>query len=148
MLWLSFIPAPLGLSSFYSGKLFCGFVELFHVAFIKLITYCMEKTEKFKISDYIVEPIEMLCISILLILDTAKIILAVNSQETVIEIIVFVLTMILSCYCYCSKKRQSHFTTALCMTTSMIVFQYIKHILMVLFNIELDVNGCTLISLS
>ena len=140
---LSFI--PIGLSSFYSGKRFGGFVELLHVIFLKLIIHCMEKTDNLNISDYIIEPIEMLYIFILLILDTAKIILAVTSEEALIEIIIFTLTMIISCYGYYIQQRRFHFMKALIMTGSMMVFQYVKHVLMVLFNIESDVNGCTLI---
>ena len=132
----------LGISSFE------GSFELAHIIFTVIFILKCIVVENDKLGDC--AGFSCCIIIIFVLLDLAKILVDFNTatpNEIIIQIIFVILSFTISVCCGANvtDDRMRCVCGALILTASLGVMEWLKHIWMLVFSEELDVNGCPLI---
>ena len=136
---LSFIPYT-GISSFYSKKHFHGVVELLH-GFFAIILGCFA-SHAHKGSSTDAEAIATFFIVSLAILNFMKLIISSTKTEFGFEVVIMLVSLVQS---FDDLNNEHHVTKALHFTGRMGLGHAIKHVVLVLINMEVDGSGCPFI---
>ena len=138
---LSIIPIP-GLSSLYIGKTSDGLFEFFNGFASLTLTAALDSVSARQQDDG-------LCMMIItLFVDVTKIRHYTEKEEIDELIIIFAISLFIMCIsAFLSDHRTRSIAVALGLTLPLGIIKWVKHLFMILFNMEVDVNGCALISI-
>jgi len=142
---LSVVPFT-GFSSFYVGKIFDGAFELAH-GFFTLILYLAYKDglrSKHSEDSGFGECMTM----VIVVMDLIKVVVDFNTgRSRIMEIVLIAFSFILGCCAWEGQEnvKVRRLSSALALTASLGVMEWIRHISALILNIEVDVNGCLLI---
>ena len=143
-LW-SLVPLT-GLSNFHIGKRLDGAVKLFHGFATFILGAAMGDILNSKhVKD---DGLSVCMASTVLIVDMVKVVWDYfTEKEALSELIIVVIALLISgcILAIIPEDRVRFICSAFALTASLGVLEWLKHIVMIYFNIELDINGCALL---
>jgi len=133
-----------GLGRFYIGKIFDGVFELAHGLFTLTLTLAYNAGLRSRHSE---DAGFGECMTfVIVIVDIIKVVEDFNAGR-IMEVIIIVVSFFAGYFAWEGQDniKVRRLSSALALTASLGVMECVRHILTLLLNIEVDVNGCPLI---